>query len=403
MISMKTLLLTSFFPPVHGGSAVVYENLYKFCDDNLLVLTATKSCETNEDIIDQKEYRKSLKNIFTVNLLRAPYIQSKNKLHSLYLLFRYDLPIMLRLFLKLYWVIKHEKIAVLVIGELHSLSGYGRMMKKIFPTLKVVNYIHGEELTTVSTSNMLTGKSKRRLQASDGVICVSSFTKSELIDNWQVDENKIELIANGVDMEDFSTKKKIQFKPSHSIEKPFIFSVGRHIKRKGFDVLIESMPAFLIKNPKVKLYIGGQGSQTPYLKKLTSQLNIDNSVIFLGRLTSDELNYYYSNCHCFAMPNRTLDNGDTEGFGLVFLEANAHKKPVVGGRAGGAVDAIKDQETGFLVDSQSSEAVSTALVEMFDNKEKYKEMCKKSYDWAKENDVKHKAEQFTFFCKKLFN
>lgn len=400
---MKTLLLTSFFPPVHGGSAVVYENLYKFCDNKLLVLTATKDCESNKDIVGQYEYRKQLKNIFTVNLLRAPYIQSKHKFHSVYLLFRYDLPIMLRLFLKLYNIIKNESIKVLVIGELHSLSGYGRIMKKIFPELKVINYIHGEELTTVSTSNLLAGKSKYRLQNADGVVCVSSFTKNELINNWQVDESKIELISNGVNMEEFSAVNDTNFQPSGVIEKPFIFSVGRHIKRKGFDVLIESMPAFLMEHPKVKLYIGGQGAYTPYLKELTSKLNLDDSVVFLGRLTSEELNFYYNNCHCFAMPNRTLENGDTEGFGLVFLEANAHKKPVIGGRAGGAVDAIKDKETGFLVDSKSSDAVSDALINMFNDKENYEVMCQKSYAWARENDVRYKSEQFNQFCRELLS
>jgi phosphatidylinositol alpha-1,6-mannosyltransferase len=398
---MKTLLLTSFFPPVHGGSAVVYENLYKFCDNKLLVLTATKDCETNKDIIGQHSYRKQLKNIFTVNLLRAPYIQSKHKLHSLYLLFRYDLPIMLRLYLALYSIIKREKVKVLVIGELHSLSGYGQIMKRIFIELKVINYIHGEELTTVSTSNLLASKSKARLQAADGIVCVSSFTKNELIENWQVDENKIELISNGVNMEDFSIASNIDFHPPRDIQKPYIFSVGRHIERKGFDVLIEAMPAFLLKQPKVKLYIGGQGGYTPYLKELTIKLNLGDYVIFLGRLTSEELTYYYRNCHCFAMPNRTLENGDTEGFGLVFLEANAYNKPVVGGRAGGAVDAINHEETGLLVDSKSINAVSDALVSMFNDEQKYKEMCEKSYAWAKQNDVRYKSHQFNQFCNNL--
>lgn len=395
---MKTLLLTSFFPPVHGGSSVVYENLYKFCGNEFLVLTATKSCETNEDIEGQQAYRKKLKNIFTVNLLRAPYIQSKHKIHSLYLLFRYDLPIMLQLFFKLYNVIKSEKVTVLVIGELHSLSGYGQVMKRIFPSLKVVNYIHGEELTTVSTSNMLEGKSKHRLKSADGVVCVSSFTKAELIDNWDIEESKIELISNGVDILKFVSKSDTQLL---DIDKPFIFSVGRHIERKGFDVLIESMPSFLIQHPNVKLYIGGQGGYTGYLKQLTLKLELEGSVVFLGRLTSEELNSYYNQCHCFAMPNRTLENGDTEGFGLVFLEANAHKKPVIGGRAGGAVDAIKDKETGFLVDSSSSDAVSAALVEMFNGEASYEHMCEQSYAWAKDNDVRSKAIQFNLFVNKL--
>lgn len=61
------------------------------------------------------------------------------------------------------------------------------------------------------------------------------------------------------------------------------------------------------------------------------------------------------------MPNRTMPDGDTEGFGLVFLEANACGRAVIGGRAGGAVEAVRVVETGLLVDGYSIEEISTAI------------------------------------------
>jgi phosphatidylinositol alpha-1,6-mannosyltransferase len=69
----------------------------------------------------------------------------------------------------------------------------------------------------------------------------------------------------------------------------------------------------------------------------------------------------YRGCRLFALPNRTLADGDTEGFGLVFLEANGCGKPVVGGRAGGTTDAVRDGETGLLIDGDDVDAIAAAI------------------------------------------
>ena len=79
------------------------------------------------------------------------------------------------------------------------------------------------------------------------------------------------------------------------------------------------------------------------------EVGLEEHVRFAGTVSDREIGDFYHAGDVFVMANRQLANGDVEGFGLVFLEANACGKPVVGGRSGGAVDAIADGESGLLV------------------------------------------------------
>jgi phosphatidylinositol alpha-1,6-mannosyltransferase len=418
---LKALLISSFFPPVNGGSAVVYGNLHRYAHGDLWVLTARLDCQNNQEIINQAELRRDWQTLETVDLLRAPYIQSRNKLHSLFLCLRYDIPIALRLLRHVCQLIKQHDIKVLVIGELHSLSWCAVWVQRLIPHIAVVYYTHGEELTTSISSQRFVRQSKVRLQQADGVIAVSSFTRDELVNNWGIAPDKIALIANGVDLAKFAkdaprvaatrlhgepmalnepTSDQHPAPATLELQHPYIFSVGRHIERKGFDQLIRAMAIVAGTLPEVRLYIGGTGPQTSELKAIVAELGLAQQVIFLGRLSDDELDAAYRHCHCFAMPNRTLGNGDTEGFGLVFLEANAYGKPVVAGRAGGAVDAVRDGESGFLVDGTDLHAIANALIKLFDPAT-HQRMSAAAYQFALANDVQSKAQQFMAFCQKV--
>ena len=98
--------------------------------------------------------------------------------------------------------------------------------------------------------------------------------------------------------------------------------------------------------------------------------NLEDVVHFCGYIPPEELPLYYSLCDVYIMPSRELrDRGDTEGFGITYLEANACEKPVVGGRSGGVEDAIVDGVTGFLVDPLNSEDIADALIRLLGNPE----------------------------------
>ena len=97
-----------------------------------------------------------------------------------------------------------------------------------------------------------------------------------------------------------------------------------------------------------------RGAQQTF-EDLIARLGVGDSATVLPNLDNASVAWLYDRCEVFVMANRTLPNGETEGYGIVFLEAGAHGKAVIGGRAGGAVEAVDDGSTGILVDGNHIE------------------------------------------------
>jgi phosphatidylinositol alpha-1,6-mannosyltransferase len=162
---------------------------------------------------------------------------------------------------------------------------------------------------------------------------------------------KISVIFPGVDT--------VLIAPMRS-KTPTILSVGRLIARKGFDTMIQAMPAILQRVPMARYEIVGAGPHRIALEELAKRLNVFASVDFLGSLSDDDMRLAYARAWCFSLPVRSVDN-DVEGFGIVYLEAALAELPVIGGINSGAEDAIIDGETGLLVDGNSPTDVAAAV------------------------------------------
>jgi phosphatidylinositol alpha-1,6-mannosyltransferase len=142
---------------------------------------------------------------------------------------------------------------------------------------------------------------------------------------------------------------------------PLVLSVGRlQATRKGFDVAIKALKTVRAAVPGATLAIVGPGDQSR-LKNLAREEGVADAVRFLGPVSRSTLLGLYSLCDVFLLPVRTLPDGDQEGFGIVFLEAGLHAKPVVAGRSGGSCEAVVDGETGILVDGVDPVAVASAV------------------------------------------
>jgi len=238
----------------------------------------------------------------------------------------------------------------IVIGELQGLGWLAILLALLTPW-RIIIYTHGEEVVQTAY-NRLARLRGAALRSSDVVLTVSKFTRDRLISDFGVAPEHIRLVTPGVNLE--------RFTPGGASE-PFLLGVGRLIERKGFDRLIEAFARVATEFPAYRLKIAGKGPEDAALKARADELSIADRIDFLGGVSDAELDGLYRSCTAFAMPNRTLADGDTEGFGLIFLEANACGKPVIGGRAGGAVDAIVDGETGLLVDGDDIEAIADAI------------------------------------------
>ena len=180
-----------------------------------------------------------------------------------------------------------------------------------------------------------------------------------------VEDRKIVTIPEGIDSEKFYPKKKCLsiIERHHLSGKKVILTVGRLVTRKGHDKVIEAMPAVAARIPDAVYLIVGTGPEERKLKNLAISKKVQDRVIFTGYVPEALLVDYYSVSDVFIMPSREIGM-DIEGFGLVFLEANACGKPVIGGDSGGVSDAVADGVSGILVDPESAVAVEKAITKL---------------------------------------
>ena len=115
---------------------------------------------------------------------------------------------------------------------------------------------------------------------------------------------------------------------------------------------------------KICYLVAGTGEADYYLKEMASKEGVN--VIFIGEVSDLEKWSFLDLCDIFVMPSRSI-NGDFEGFGIVYLEANLYGKPVIAGRSGGVSDAVINNETGILVDPENINEVASAIKLLVNN------------------------------------
>ncbi|WP_067482788.1 glycosyltransferase family 4 protein [Actinomadura hibisca] len=165
----------------------------------------------------------------------------------------------------------------------------------------------------------------------------------------------LERLVPGVDADVFRPRGSDVRRAYGLGDRPLILSVSRLVARKGQDRLIRAMPIVRAFVPDAMLLIVGSGPQDFWLRGLAGKLAPD-AVRFAGGLPHAELPGYYAAADVFAMPCRDRRFGlETEGLGIVFLEAAAAGLPVLAGRSGGAPEAVRDGETGLVTDDSVPE------------------------------------------------
>ncbi|MBU1727281.1 MAG: glycosyltransferase family 4 protein [Candidatus Omnitrophica bacterium] len=200
----------------------------------------------------------------------------------------------------------------------------------------------------------------------DFVAAITNYVKDRLV-KFGVEPKKVILVKPGTDPEKFFPDKvEAAFFNKYGLAgKKIILSVGRLVERKGADMTIRAMKEVVKKVPDALYVIAGAGPFKERLVEIANEEGVLSCVRFLGRLPQEELSLFYNACDCFIMASRTLDEkGDVEGYGIVYLEANACGKPVIGGRDGGMGEAIEDKVTGLLVNSFDTKEISCAIINL---------------------------------------
>jgi phosphatidylinositol alpha-1,6-mannosyltransferase len=153
--------------------------------------------------------------------------------------------------------------------------------------------------------------------------------------------------------------------------------------RKGQDELIRALPKIHQTAPNASLIIVGDGPYRKDLERLVKKLGLENFVHLTGKVSQTELSKWYAAGDIFAMPCRTRMGGwDVEGLGIVFLEGSATGLPVIVGDSGGAVDAVIDSETGYLVDGTNTAEIADRIAYLFANPDVAKKMGEAGRNWV---------------------
>lgn len=399
----RVLLVSSTFPPVTGGSAIVYENICRFADGAVIALAASRDYLTGLPFAGVADYdRRAGFPIYRIALLRPVNGPRRAGLLSALRAGLRDVLLMLRLLSRTVQIARREGVQVICLGDL-VYGGWLVFPLKYLFGYKIVFYVHGEEVTVQSGGGLFDRWRARFLAHADAVISVSRFTRDALKRLMQVDSAKVTLIPNGVNLERF----QVRAAPSglaarYGVEgKRLLLSVGRLVARKGADHLVEAMPRILRACPDVHLLIAGDGPLRSKLESQIAALGLEKNVRLLGSVSDSDLDGLYALAEVFALPNREMPDGDTEGFGLVFLEANACGKPVVAGKAGGAPDAVTDRVNGLTVDGNSIAAIGDAVCALFTDENLYRQLSQGALAVARRSGWESRADDFMDLCGRL--
>ncbi len=216
-------------------------------------------------------------------------------------------------------------------------------MQVIAPRMKSIICTHG-----IDVWEPLGGLRRRALRHANLVLAPSRDTAEHVASEQGVSRERIRVLPWALDPE-----FEALLLPGSKVALPYEFPTGRIIltvgrwlaseRYKGMDTLITALPRLLTQRPDVQLVLAGAGDDRAWLEDLAEQTGVNRHVHFLTGLSYPELAACYSACEIFALPSRG------EGFGLVYLEAMACGKPVIGGAHGGAPEIIEDGVTGYLV------------------------------------------------------
>ena len=230
---------------------------------------------------------------------------------------------------------------------------------------KIICLLHSKEINHKIGSSL----NKRLLKSTNKanfIVANSNFTK-ELATKVGINSPKIRVIFPGINkpkvVEDkFKTEAKTIFKDSF----PKIITVARLEKRKGHDKILMAIKNLKVKFPNIKYISIGYGEEEVNLKTLAKELSIEKEVIFLKNINENLKIALIEKSNLFLMPSRFYKKS-VEGFGISYIEAASYGVGSIGGKDGGASDAISHNKTGLICDGNDLNSIYEAIINFFTN------------------------------------
>jgi len=358
------LIITRSFPPEIGGMQNLMWGLSKELSKNYMIKVFADYSDNHRDFDEKVAF--SIERIAGIKLLR--------KYRKSYLINEF---------------IKENKITGVIADHWKSLELIKTDKKKYC-------LIHSKEINhkigSFSNKRLL-----KVLNNVEKVISNSQFTKELAIKNG-VQEEKIIVINPGIDPAkdlDHLSIKKIE--SLLKVKTPRLITVSRYDKRKNHEKIIMALRNLKQRYPDIVYICVGYGDEEENIKKLVKELDLSSQVMFFKDISDDLKNALIAKSDIFVMPS-IIHKNSVEGFGIAYIEAAQYGVPSLGGKDGGASDAIDHNKTGLICDGNNLDDIYSSLNSMIENK-KYLDFGKN----AKEHVVKFEWQKIIEEYKKILN
>jgi glycosyltransferase involved in cell wall biosynthesis len=226
---------------------------------------------------------------------------------------------------------------------------------------------------------------KYAFDKADKIIAVSHYTKNNIVNNYFIDSNKIEVVHNAIEF--FDSSEKI-------IKKKIVLFLGRLTLQKGVDYFIKAAKKVLEKRRDVVFVVAGSGDMFPQLVDIACSLNIGDKVLFTGRLSDEEVNKLYEIASIYIMPSVS------EPFGLTALEAISKGTPVILSRNAGVKEVIKHC---LKVDFWDVNELANKILSVLEYSPLRSELVKNSYKELKKLSWKNQSKLVSEIYENLVN
>ncbi|MFN6562069.1 MAG: glycosyltransferase family 4 protein [Nostoc sp. ChiSLP01] len=266
------------------------------------------------------------------------------------------------------------------------------LLLSYFLPIRFFIYLHGNDLVVPLHNPVWRSLFKLTLHRAEGIVCNSSYTQNYLRNALRLDTptyvinpvirpEKFGNATTSASLDDL----RVRVRQSYNIPETaiVILSVGRLVKHKSFESVIDNIPLLLTFGVDVHYIICGQGPCELELKCLAHRLRVNKRVHFAGYVPEKELAGYYAACDIFAMLS-LLDtkHHNVEGFGIVYLEASYFGKPVIAPRSGSVLDTVQHEENGILVNPNSGYEVFQAFNRLCKNQQLREQLGRKGKELA---------------------
>ena len=358
------LIVTKSFPPELGGMQSLMWGLSRELSKNFMIKVFADHIDNHKDFDEQASF--SIERVGGIKLLR-----------------KYRKAQLINEF------IKENKVEG-IIGD------HWKSLELIKTSKKKYCLIHSKEINHPKGSS----QNKRVLNVLNNVekvIANSQYTKNLAIE-CGVNENKIIVINPGVDPPQELNKKSLEKVESLlKVKTPRLITVSRFDKRKNHEKILMALRNLKQIYPDIVYICVGNGEEEINIKSLIHQLNLQGQVMLFENISKELKNALIAKSNIFVMPS-IIHKTSVEGFGIAYVEAAQYGIPSIGGKDGGASDAIDNGKTGLICNGNSLDEIYSSINVMLENK-KYLEYGSNAKNFVKKFQWSEIIEQY----KKIIN